>query len=521
MSARVPRNRGARVDAGPEHGQTAAVRQLSDEAKATLIERLRTHLDRWSPTAFMTGPIVTPDPASFPDAYTHDLIGLRTVARRMLVYAGLSGLEVDVVGYADPDPDPLAPTVVQASEISDHAVRFDVFSQGPAEDLPLVLAHEVARVYYRLFGGRDRGDHPYRLKPPKPTQALSPDDEASVAAVEEEVSLTAVYLGFGLLAAIGSHQHKAQSRIEGRTVSSRWVHRSVGALAPDEACFLLALQAVVRDLDDSVIAGWRKALTADPATMLARFVKELRPRADEIRKQLGVPAADDASRITHVELTALDDDGWTPAELARDEEEAPLEFAVFRRRTHGAWKGLLVTGGLGVAGFLGAAIGADDLLEPVLIAGGALTGAGFLVGRFVRGPDLCSRCEATIPADASRCPGCGGVVKGELRGSQNHLDALEELTDASSLTGVLAGDQPDAAPRYRELGVKCPKCAWIPDGEGHWDCTECEARRFNTFAHGGQCPECETILDETPCPECGLVSDYDWWWPRQADGSES
>jgi len=111
------------------------------------------------------------------------------------------------------------------------------------------------------------------------------------------------------------------------------------------------------------------------------------------------------------------------------------------------------------------------------------------------------------------------VIRGELAAHESHLDGLERLTDVTTFGGTIASaDQEDAAARYVEAGVKCPSCGWIPDGEAHWGCDACEGDDFNTFAHGGECPHCAQVFDETLCPSCETLSAYDWWWPADDHG---
>lgn len=73
-----------------------------------------------------------------------------------------------------------------------------------------------------------------------------------------------------------------------------------------------------------------------------------------------------------------------------------------------------------------------------------------------------------------------------------------------------------ADPRYVELGVACPHCAWIPDGDPHWSCDSCAGEPFDTFATRARCPSCDRTFDETFCPVCGIASPHEFWWPERS-----
>lgn len=111
----------------------------------------------------------------------------------------------------------------------------------------------------------------------------------------------------------------------------------------------------------------------------------------------------------------------------------------------------------------------------------------------------------------------GGAARtsGDVQPGETIFDAEERFADLVAL-GLVAGEQPDAAQRYVKLGVKCPHCGWIPDGEAHWGCDACSADPFNTFEAGGECPACHEVFDDTLCPRCQHLSPYEWWWPAES-----
>src|SRR5262245_11513503 len=66
------------------------------EVRDWLLTELAGLIARRGFATFVSSPIVTPIPRCFPDPYRPDARGVRTVARRLLGYAGLGALDVDV-----------------------------------------------------------------------------------------------------------------------------------------------------------------------------------------------------------------------------------------------------------------------------------------------------------------------------------------------------------------------------------------------------------------------------------------
>src|SRR5213080_4396881 len=55
------------------------------------------------------------------------------------------------------------------------------------------------------------------------------------------------------------------------------------------------------------------------------------------------------------------------------------------------------------------------------------------------------------------------------------------------------------APRHE--GLACPSCHTPPLKGPYWLCNQCR-HSFDTFEHGGVCPECDNQFAQTMCPEC-------------------
>jgi hypothetical protein len=73
---------------------------------------------------------------------------------------------------------------------------------------------------------------------------------------------------------------------------------------------------------------------------------------------------------------------------------------------------------------VGFALIASRGMMPWLVLGGA-TG-GHVVGRRVRVP-RCSACASVVRADATMCPRCGAVLRGDIARLADRLEAEERL----------------------------------------------------------------------------------------------
>ncbi len=475
---------------------------LPEDAQTELIARMAAALRDGGADPFLEGPILEPTDAFFPDPYSPDLAGLRTVARRLLNYAGLDGLVVEVDGVGWASDDPLAETSAALVAVDEHGIELAVGSIGDAEEVPLVLAHEVARAYRELRRAR-RGGHPYRAAHSTIEEEAEPDERE-----EEEVSLTAVLLGFGLLVALGSLRYKSHGELQGRSVITRWVHRRLGALTPDEAAFLLAAHAVVREVEASRLDAWRGRLPVDVRDDFTRYVARLAEDRPGLLDALGLPAGVWPATAPHP--APLPDDGWVPP-VEEDDKSFPV-----LRRPQDAGRGFGLSGAAaGMLGSLGLGMVDADAFWPALLAAPLIGVGAYFVGRRIRRPDECSGCDAQVPDDeATRCPRCRGRFVGGLARGQTPAEAFEKLGYVIAPDGLVVEKQTDAAARYVERGVACPKCGWIPDGGAHWQCDDCEGEHFNTFAHGGECPDCGKVFEETLCPACEHLAPYEWWWPE-------
>ena len=61
------------------------------------------------------------------------------------------------------------------------------------------------------------------------------------------------------------------------------------------------------------------------------------------------------------------------------------------------------------------------------------------------------------------------------------------------------------------MKIRCPKCAWEPDGRPYWGCDSCHCV-FDTFSTGARCPQCARSWLETQCIKCGVWSLHEDWY---------
>lgn len=361
---------------GTRHRPVAAP---NADDRAYLLERMGALLANLGWEAYVAAPVLQPTERHFPDAYTPDAHGVRTVARRLMAHAGLEGVYVGVDAGPRAAGDGNA-TECWLSAVADDRVALRLESIGPAEEVPLVLVHEVARARVALHDPH-----------------FSLDDEEEVAPYA---------LGFGLLAAMGAHRYQAEGGLEGREVITRWEHRRIGPLDPEEACFLLAVQAVVRGTGRAERRAWRRHLPPNQADAFRRMTEELTPDAELLRERLGLPPRHAWPAPWAPATEPLPADGWRPARLG-----GPAEFEVDRVRVHRGGLAMLL-GFVAAFALLGVAalVGGAPVLCAGLVGVAVLPSLAYRLGRSRWTKDECDGCGSELPAGARTCRGCGGSV---------------------------------------------------------------------------------------------------------------
>ncbi|HLL22549.1 MAG TPA: hypothetical protein VK427_10475 [Kofleriaceae bacterium] len=229
---------------------------------------------------FLTAPILLPIDAHFPDRWTPDEHGVARLASRLLGYAGLAHLGVDVEVFSEPtevrevglDGRAAKTAHVGAAAwfagIRDGRCQFGAEADQLDDALGLVgaMAHEIAHAYRRAH----RLEHRDR------------DME------EKLTDVTTIYLGFGVLTTAASARYITRHH---DNLGSSYSHKRQGYLAPYELAFMLASQLHLRGYDTRTIKQLAQHLPSNQrASLLAAIAAS--PR-DLIANGLGfdrVPA---------------------------------------------------------------------------------------------------------------------------------------------------------------------------------------------------------------------------------------
>ncbi|MBL8624000.1 MAG: hypothetical protein JNK64_22015 [Myxococcales bacterium] len=225
---------------------------------------LQTLIDARGAAAFLTAPLLLPDPAHFPDRWTPDEAGVAAIARRLLAHAGLGHLDASVELFVEP-------TEVREVGRDGHAAAtshagaaawFRGIRGGRCEfgaevgklDDPLglvgAMAHEVAHAFRRHHRLEHR-DHDHE---------------------EKLTDVTTIYLGTGVLTTAAATRYL--TRHDDRLGSSYATARQ-GYLAAHEMAFLLASQLVLRGYDAGTVRWYARQLPANQAATVRAACAEL------------------------------------------------------------------------------------------------------------------------------------------------------------------------------------------------------------------------------------------------------
>lgn len=222
-------------------------------------------------------PIVEPTRRFFPEHRGDTLYVLDRTTRRLMQYAGLGQLLVQLEFFSDTQvregvgvrPTRCASAAALFSGIDRGRCRFGVNMEqsGDAEHLVGVMCHEVAHAY--------RAQHGLNV----------PEED------EEELltDLTTVYLGFGILSTNNSLRYRSHGELDGGAVSTTWGTSSTGYLPPQALSFLLAAQLAVRDASYMQRRAVLKHLETDQAAFTRTALRSLRRSCPDLQTILGIP----------------------------------------------------------------------------------------------------------------------------------------------------------------------------------------------------------------------------------------
>ena len=257
---------------------------LAADAREWLLGELREVITARGAQTFLTAPILEPTPRDFPDPFEPNEQGVRVLLRRILDYAGLAQLGVELDTFSQPDEvqelDERGRAKAWGHEgaaawfagIDGGQCHFGIAEERIGEPALLVgtLCHEVA--------------HAWRTA----RRIRTPDRDTE----ERLTDLTTVYLGFGLLTTNAAYVYRQSGELtggesNGSIAVTRWRHSHSGYLPPEAMSFLLAAQVKARGM------GWlaRRRVVGKLETNQAayfRWAMRKLPPVDELRRVLGL-----------------------------------------------------------------------------------------------------------------------------------------------------------------------------------------------------------------------------------------
>ncbi len=258
---------------------------------------------------------------------------------------------------------------------------------------------------------------------------------------EEATDLTSVFLGFGVYALNGSDQFDTRGEMVGTMVRTHFHVQRLGYLSPTSLAYLLAVQAVVRELSPKAQRGLASHLRANQRASFDAALRELRGEGAFLRDRLKMPDRSTWPEPRTEPITLVFEDDEPPS------VEEPLSAKTRRNRGafavrmvhHSAWTWMVAAGILGmvVGVWLGRAApeGGAQVISALLIAA-AFAYAGYRFGRGSR-VDECSACEARVLMHAETCPACGVALVGDVADTEERL-LFEEIMEDKGVEAAAA-----------------------------------------------------------------------------------
>lgn len=374
----------------------------SDAEQEELLSDLAEMISRRGSGVFLTSPIVMPHPRYLPDAWQGDLASAQILLRRLMLYAGLD-LAADLRVYDRSEARyHREGAIAWFAGIEGGRCRFGVEASQIDDPQILIaaLCHEIAHAYREHHGlctaDRDRE--------------------------EKLTDLTTVYLGFGILTANASDRYEQTGYLQGNLAVTRTRFTRTGYLPAQSMSFLLAVQALARNLPPARRKGLARQLETNQAEYFARGLRHLESRRSEVLSRLGLPG--DVAALGEPDLERFTRPLGGGKEKVAVLHEPDL-FAKDDRKPDNAGRTVFaLREGLGGSVILGAIFGslvgalismAWEQTNPLVIACLAVAGAGALGLRKRRYRCADSQCNARIPPEATECPKCGGRIGGRIR----------------------------------------------------------------------------------------------------------
>ncbi len=385
------------------------------DEQAWLIERLKELMGAIGPGNFLDGPLVLPDRRFFPDPWSFTRRGIDRVTRRLMQYAGLGHLDVEVRFFSEiaPLPEGCESAVALFLGIEGRRCCFaiDDSEERSSENVAGVMCHEVAHAF-RSHRGLSEGG--------------SSDEE------ELLTDLTTVYLGFGILAANNRLRVRTSGWASGHHSYHSISAERTGYLPVQAFTYLLGAQLVAWNLPPESVRKLSGYLETDQSAFLATAMGSFSGGREKILSEIcpnGVPAACER-RLADIllPLPAFVD----PDPLATPVAKIPRNRRnqgepVFKMTTNRALSYFQIAGYGSVPLLIVAMISMPQRLMPLVIGGwiGTVVVAA-LLGRS-RTTSVCTQPDCGVRlVDESVCPGCGGNIVGTVARADDRLEALEE-----------------------------------------------------------------------------------------------
>lgn len=385
------------------------------DEQAWLIERLKELMGSIGPGNFLDGPLVLPDRRFFPDPWSFSRRGIDRLTRRLMQYAGLGHLDVEVRFFSEIEPLPEGCESAVALFLGIEGLRchfaIDDSVERSSENVAGVMCHEVAHAFRSHRGLSEAG---------------SSDEE------ELLTDLTTVYLGFGILAANNRLRVRTSGWASGHSSYHSMSAERTGYLPVQAFTYLLGAQLVAWNLSPESVRKLSGYLETDQSAFLATAMGSFSGGHEELLSGIcpnGVPAARER-RLSDILLPLpefVDPDPLaTPvAKIPRNRRNQGMP--VFKMTTNRALSYFQVAGYGSIPLIIVAVISTPQQMIPLVIGGwiGVVVVAA-LLGRS-RTTSVCTQPDCGVRlVDETVCPGCGGDVVGTVARADDRLDALEE-----------------------------------------------------------------------------------------------
>jgi hypothetical protein len=380
---------------------------LPDQAEQDyLLAGLGRLVERRGAEPLLAWPLILPQPRFWPEPVANRGQGAATLLRRLLAYAGMGELGVEIeIGASRPrelvdepggDEDPLHHAAGWFMGIEAGVCRFGVSDATLADEEMLIgtLGHEAAHAYREYHG----------------LVVVSRDVE------EQLTDLTTIYLGFGFFTLQSSFQFKT-GHYDASGQRLLYERKMLGYLRPGQLAFLFAVALVVRKRTselEEVLAG----LAPNHAEAVRKAHTELAPERGRLITALSLPPEPEWPEPVELEeyLRPLGSAVVNVADhVAEEREWARGNKVAFRvrsnRRVVGAFVGCLF-------GFFSYLAGVGVFMWALFFGLGFI---GFQLGRRVDA-SRCSSCERSVKATATVCGFCDTRLVGDI---ESHADRLE------------------------------------------------------------------------------------------------